>query len=109
MLLLSNAGIFPPETAVGYPPLVFGKPNPNLWSAIKRVHPSIKASRTVMFGDNMETDIAFGNNNDFKYRVLVETGIHKLADAELLMSDPAKQHLIPSHFIPALTDLNKFL
>lgn len=63
----------------------------------------------MMLGDNMETDIAFGNNNKFRYTVLVETGIHKLADATAIISDPSKQRFVPSHHVGALSYLNEYL
>lgn len=96
-------------TAVGRQPVIFGKPNVNLWSVIQEVHPTIDATKTVMLGDNMETDIAFGNNNKFRYTVLVETGVHKLADAVAISCDLSKRKFVPSHHIGALSDLNQFL
>jgi ribonucleotide monophosphatase NagD (HAD superfamily) len=62
-----------------------------------------------MFGDNMETDIAFGNNNNFAFTVLVETGIHKLSDVVKYSSDPSKQKYVPSHHISSLSQLNNYL
>ena len=94
---------------MGREPLIFGKPNVNLWSVIREIHPNIEANRTMMLGDNMETDIAFGNNNKFRYTVLVETGIHKLTDAIAISSDPSKQIFVPSHYVGALSFLNQYL
>ena len=96
-------------TAVGRQPLTFGKPNINLWRGIQETYPSIEASKCVMFGDNMETDIAFANNSSFRYSVLVETGIHKEADVRAAASDSNRRHLIPTHLLPSLSCLSRYL
>ncbi|CAI4229187.1 unnamed protein product [Auanema sp. JU1783] len=61
-------------------PIVFGKPHKALADFLKRRH-HIDSASTIMFGDRLDTDIAFANNNDID-SVLVLTGIHSLADAK---------------------------
>ena len=62
-----------------------------------------------MLGDTLQTDIAFGNNNSLRYTVLIGTGNDKLDDAVNLSSDPMKRHLIPTHYLSALSHLNSYL
>ncbi|RWS25239.1 hypothetical protein B4U80_02031, partial [Leptotrombidium deliense] len=58
-----------------------------------------------MIGDSLKTDIAFGNNNAFKYTCLVETGTDTYED--ILQAND--NDIIPTHFIRSLADLNKYL
>ena len=57
----------------------------------------------MMIGDNLETDIAFGNKSGLRHTLLVETGVHALHDVEALRADPTKQVFVPTLVIPALS------
>lgn len=108
-LLVPGTGAFVNfvRTAVGRDPVVMGKPNKSYWDAIKNVHPDIDGRRTLMIGDRLNTDISFGNINRIGYTLLVETGVHRLSDAEEATQN--NHHLVPSHYISSLSDLNKHL
>jgi ribonucleotide monophosphatase NagD (HAD superfamily) len=46
-------------------PLIMGKPNPQIFDIIRREHPRLieaPLSKFLMIGDNLKTDIKFGNN-----------------------------------------------
>jgi HAD superfamily hydrolase (TIGR01450 family) len=110
-LLVPGTGAFVNfvSTAVGRNPVVMGKPNASYWNAIKNVHPDIDPQRTLMIGDRLNTDISFGNLNGIGYTLLVETGVHRLSDAEEARKHHSNQHLVPTHFVASLNDLNKHL
>lgn len=85
-----------------------GKPNSFYWDAVKSVHENIDGKRTLMIGDRLNTDIAFGNLNGIKYTLLVGTGVHNMND----VSDAMKEKnfdFVPSHFINSLGDLNNYI
>lgn len=96
------------RTAVGREPVIMGKPNSVYWDAVKRVHQSIDGKRTLMIGDRLNTDIAFGNLNGIKYNLLVGTGVHNMNDVTDAINDK-KYEFVPSHFVNSLGDLNKYL
>ena len=97
------------RTAVGRDPVVMGKPHTSYWEAIKSVYPDIDPRRTLMIGDRLNTDIAFGNYNGLQFKLLVETGVHRLSDALDAARDDTQHHLLPSHYLSSLSDLNKHL
>lgn len=86
-----------------------GKPNTAYWLAIKNVYPDIDPKRTLMIGDKLSTDVAFGNLNGLAYTLLVETGVNKLADAKAAAADTRTRHLVPKYYLKSLSDLNKHL
>lgn len=113
----SNADILVPgtgafvnfvKTAVGREPIIMGKPNPRYWDAIKRVFSDIDCKRTLMIGDRLNTDIAFGNINGIRYTLLVGTGVHNMNDVVNAVKD-TNYDLVPSHYIDSLGDLCKYL
>lgn len=94
---------------MGRDPVVMGKPNAAYWTAIKNVYPEIDPKRTLMIGDKLSTDVAFGNRNGLAYTLLVETGVDKLADAKAAAADKNCHHLVPKYYLKSLSDLNKHL
>lgn len=95
-----------------------GKPGTIYWDAIKSLHPDIDPKRTLMVGDRLNTDIAFGNQNNVQYTLLVESGVHGMdKDVRPLLvelkgskeSVEKKKLLIPTHYLNKLSDLNQFL
>lgn len=88
-----------------------GKPGVRYFEAIRAVHPDIDEKRTLMIGDRLNTDIAFGNNNHIAFTLLVETGVHTMVDVRPLLNSSRKEDriLIPSHYSKALSDINKYL
>lgn len=67
------------RAATGREPLVIGKPSRLAYDTIQFIDPEIPAERTLMVGDKIATDIAFGCNCGMK-TLLVETGVDKEAD-----------------------------
>ncbi|CAJ0565038.1 unnamed protein product, partial [Mesorhabditis spiculigera] len=66
-------------------PLVFGKPHSTVAEYLQR-HGKIDASRTIMFGDRLDTDILFANRNGFS-SCLMLTGIHSLDTVERAIAE----------------------
>lgn len=92
--------------AINRQPVLIGKPNRLFWTTITAVHPDVVAQRTLMIGDQMDTDISFGVSNGLRATLLVGTGMnYTLADAA---TAPAARR--PSHFansLAALLDLRR--
>lgn len=115
-LLVPGTGAFVNfvKTAVNREPIFMGKPGTIYWDAIKSLHPNIDPSRTLMIGDRLNTDIAFGNQNNLGYTLLVESGVHTMErDVIPLLNqnDTMKESklLIPTHYLRKLSDLNVYL
>ncbi|KAF5356620.1 hypothetical protein D9758_008202 [Tetrapyrgos nigripes] len=83
--------------ALGREPVSFGKPSKTMFECIAAKH-KIDPSRTVMIGDRLDADIAFGKNCGVA-TMLVLTGVASLAD----VSDIAP--IMPDLVIPSIGDL----
>ena len=81
--------------ATGRDPIIMGKPNNYIYSALLDSCPEFDASRAVFIGDRLDSDIAFANINGM-FSVLVETGVHKRSDVK---------KIVPSKIISDLTEL----
>ena len=60
-------------------PIVMGKPNPQIFEVIIREHPRLQGkdlSKFVMIGDNLLTDIKFGNNCGIDTVVVLSGNTH---------------------------------
>uniref|UniRef100_A0A0N4ZP78 4-nitrophenylphosphatase n=1 Tax=Parastrongyloides trichosuri TaxID=131310 RepID=A0A0N4ZP78_PARTI len=85
-------------------PVVIGKPHTAIFEYMKN-HVHIEKDKTIMFGDRLDTDIAFAYNNGIK-SCLVETGIHKLSDVENLPKEISnRESLIPHYIISSFQTL----
>ncbi|GAH07589.1 unnamed protein product, partial [marine sediment metagenome] len=86
--LLPGAGVMvnAVETCTGQKPVkVFGKPNPEgIQSILKETNSN--PSRSVIFGDRLNTDILAGNRAGIN-TALVLTGVTKTSDVEVLRGD----------------------
>uniref|UniRef100_T1L429 Phosphoglycolate phosphatase n=1 Tax=Tetranychus urticae TaxID=32264 RepID=T1L429_TETUR len=76
--------------------------------SIRHIHPTVNPDRTMVIGDRCDTDIAFGYNNGFKYKLLVGTGVNSLAEVKQF-ADDKPEDLIPSHFAPSLNGLIRLI
>lgn len=69
------------------------------------------SKKFLMIGDRLNTDILFGNNNNFQ-TLLVETGVHKVERVEEMIdqlnngqADAELDKQIPDFYISSLGDL----
>eukprot|EP01068_Selenidium_serpulae_P004062 Selendium_serpulae@DN3401_c0_g1_i1.p1 len=87
------------EIASGRTPQIIGKPGPFIIEDIMRDW-NVNRDRICMVGDNLLTDIAFGNANGIA-SILVETGVHQTGDI-------GKPQFVatPDFVIPGLASLN---
>ncbi|KAK6741538.1 hypothetical protein RB195_009414 [Necator americanus] len=78
----------------GRTPIVFGKPNKPIADFLKKHH-HIDAGKTVMFGDRLDSDIQFANDNGFASCFML-TGVNTMDDvtkAEVR----GEKHLLPTY------------
>ncbi len=97
------------ETCTGRKPVkIFGKPNPEgIFSILKGTNSN--PSRSVIFGDRLNTDILAGNRSGIN-TALVLTGVTKVSDVEKLRGDKdcspeAEIEMIPNIVINSLKDI----
>ncbi|KAK6741541.1 hypothetical protein RB195_009417 [Necator americanus] len=64
----------------GRTPIVFGKPHKPIADFLKKHH-HIDAAKTVMFGDRLDTDIQFANDNGFASCFML-TGVNTMDDVK---------------------------
>lgn len=64
----------------GRTPIVFGKPHKPIANFLRN-HEHIDANKTIMFGDRLDTDIQFANDNGFT-SCLMLTGVSSLEDVK---------------------------
>lgn len=84
----------------GAQPTVVGKPSPHMMEFAAH---RIGATRPLMVGDRLDTDIEGGNSAGFE-TALVLTGVHDIHDA--LRARPG---LRPSYILPSLRSLSKLI
>ncbi|EYC07758.1 hypothetical protein Y032_0069g378 [Ancylostoma ceylanicum] len=78
----------------GRTPTVFGKPHKPIGDYLKKHH-HIDPSKTVMFGDRLDTDIQFANDNGFT-SCLMLTGVNTLDDVKKA-EQRGEKRLVPKH------------
>lgn len=71
------------QVAAGKEPKVIGKPNTLAFEAIHAIHPEVDACATLMVGDKLQTDVAFGLACGMR-TLLVESGVHSESEAKQL-------------------------
>ncbi|KAK6013721.1 phosphoglycolate/pyridoxal phosphate phosphatase family protein [Ostertagia ostertagi] len=84
----------------GRTPLVFGKPHKPIADFL-REKGRIDPTTTVMFGDRLDTDIQFANENGFT-SCLMLTGVHSMDDV-LEAEQRGQNNLIPNHVFSFLS------
>ena len=67
--------------ASGRTPQVVGKPSANAFCVMQHRHPHLKSETTLMIGDSLSSDVAFGKACGLR-TLLVETGIPEVADIQ---------------------------
>ena len=90
------------EAVVKRPPTMVGKPSEFVFEAISKDNPEIIPSRTVMIGDNPETDILMGNKCKLQ-TLMVGSGVGSWKQVEEYKdSIPQKSNLVPDYFATSL-------
>ncbi|KAG8906369.1 hypothetical protein FRB99_007053 [Tulasnella sp. 403] len=90
----------PLKVSTGISPIPVGKPNKAMMDCIKAKH-HFNPERTVMIGDRIDTDIAFGKSGGCK-TLLVLTGVSKEIDVQ-----PESRPLAtPDYIVNSLGDLS---
>ena len=95
------------EAGSGRKATTIGKPSSTLFECVKREHPDIDPSRTLMIGDILQTDIQFAANCGLD-SILVSTG----ADNEQTTMDAFKKNpdiALPTYIIDSFGDIGKWL
>jgi len=94
------------ETAAGRKPVVLGKPNRLMFDIVRKRHPSVDPSRTLMIGDRADTDILLGKNCGLQ-TLMVGSGVHSMQHVAdwSASADPEEQRLVPDKFADKLGDL----
>ncbi|GFS01419.1 phosphoglycolate phosphatase [Elysia marginata] len=72
--------VVPVSLASGREPIVMGKPAPNMFEVLRKVH-NIDPSRCMMIGDRLDTDILFAKNCGMQ-STLVLSGISTIDDVQ---------------------------
>ena len=93
------------QAATGKQAVFLGKPKTYFYQAIRRANPSLDPSRTLMIGDRLNTDIAFANQSNIRFSLLVETGEDSVRDATRAAQTAGLEHLVPTHSIDSLGHL----
>ena len=88
------------ETVCGRKATVVGNPHATMIEHLLTEH-ALNANRTVMVGDRLDTDIAFGSAGGVK-TCLVLTGVATQTEAEAL---PSGHPCRPDYLMPSLADL----
>lgn len=86
--------------------LVMGKPS-NFFCEIFFKNETVKdPERYLMIGDNLKTDILFGNINSYQ-TLLVETGVHNMQDVNKILRDGGRNmcSLVPDFYVSRLGEL----
>ncbi|XP_065070452.1 glycerol-3-phosphate phosphatase-like [Rhopilema esculentum] len=84
-------------------PIIMGKPEKPMIDSIEAIH-NIEPSKTLMIGDRLETDIAFGKRSGMK-TLAVLSGVVSLNELEKLKLENDTSDLIPDFFADSVKDL----
>lgn len=81
----------------------------HLFQSVRETHPELDVSRTLMIGDRLNTDIAFGNNNSVKYTLLVESGENCFQDAVNASQVTGHENQVPTHCASSIAAVTQLL
>jgi len=90
-------------TASERDPIIMGKPEQPMLDAIRAIH-DIEPSRTLMVGDRLDTDIAFGRRWGMK-TLAVLSGVASLEQLEKVQSEDKDSELLPDYFAGSVKDI----
>lgn len=117
-IIPTNSGVFIPgikpiaqaiESCIHREVFNIGKPSPTICQMLLDDDKFIP-QRTLMIGDNIQTDVALGKNCGFQ-TLMVASGVHKLKDIEQLRNSGNNydKFSIPDTYSSKLGDLLEFL
>jgi len=109
-LVMPGAGAILASVAAasGRKPLILGKPHHTMWTVIRDEF-KLDPSKTIMIGDRVETDIAFGNKQGLT-SILVLTGATSEKQLnELRKNEEENKDLIPKYYIADVQTLRKLI
>lgn len=99
------------ETCAERKAVVMGKPENWLCDIFFKDEIHRDSKKFLMIGDRLNTDILFGNNNNFQ-TLLVETGVHKIIKVQEIVdqinngeAEPDLEKQVPDFYISGLGDL----
>ena len=101
------------KTSIGRDPIILGKPHPTMWKVLHSVH-NLDPAKSIMFGDRLDTDIAFAANCHLAFSFAVLSGVtneqeienySKLLGVENANKDSLK--LVPDFYANCLGDFEK--
>ncbi|CAH8546059.1 unnamed protein product [Schistosoma rodhaini] len=95
------------RVASGKEPVVFGKPHKPMFDLLCQCC-ELDPSKTVMVGDNLYTDIAFGNKFGL-HTVCVLTGVTNQALIDKVNCSPENELFRPKHVLQSVTDILNIL
>ena len=90
------------KTASGRTPKIMGKPSEFMFEYILNTY-KINPTSSVMIGDRLDTDIAFGNVHGLD-TILTLTGIHQSADVEKAVLEQRTHH-VPTAIVDSIQTL----
>ena len=102
------------ESVVRRPPIFVGKPSKFVFEAIVQDNPEVTSCRTIMIGDNPETDILLGKNCNLQ-TLMVGSGVGSLEQIQSYQkANNEKSNLIPDYYaaslkilLPHINDIEK--
>jgi ribonucleotide monophosphatase NagD (HAD superfamily) len=77
-----------------------------MFDILKKYH-GLDESRTMMIGDRLDTDIAFGIKSDMKYTMAVLSGV--TCEQDLVGTNDKKESLLPNFYCQSLLDFANFI
>ena len=93
------------ETACGQQSLNMGKPSKALIDSLVKQH-GLNASRTLMVGDRLDTDIEFGKNGGLK-TLLVLSGVTREEELQRILKDTSSDKH-PDFIASSLADFSSY-
>ncbi|RUS81930.1 hypothetical protein EGW08_010316, partial [Elysia chlorotica] len=99
--------VSPVSIASGREPIVMGKPAPNMFEVLRKVH-NLDPSRCMMVGDRLDTDIQFARNCGM-HSMLVLSGISTIDDIQRPAEIGEETHTRPDFYAENLAGLGIFI
>lgn len=95
-------------TAITKEPVILGKPHKTMWEALFETH-DLKADRTCMVGDRLDTDIAFADTNSLGASLAVLSGVTNEEQIQDFAHNDEKKHMCPEYYVSSLGEFYKYI